>query len=294
VTHRATFVTESPAATLLRAVRSSRKEDLRDQIFASLEGCLFTAEVRVTSPGLVCGVEMARNKAEALGCIVLKEITDGDTLLNNTHPVLSMRGPAKAIAMAEDCVPGAIAKFSGIARAARNARGLAGSRVKVVSGATKKMPDEIKAQLRRAIHFGGGSNCISDRPFLYLDKNYVRMFGGVRQTLAAVTAMQGYVRVIQLRGLVESLPSEARAAIEMEAEILMVDTGRLDDLDLVSSMVRQSGRRESTTIAFAGDIAMEEIPAIVAHDVDILDVGRAIIDAPMIDIKVDVVAGEIA
>jgi nicotinate-nucleotide pyrophosphorylase (carboxylating) len=288
------FVTESPTATFLRAMSSSQREDLRDQIFASLEGCLFTSEVRVTSPGLVCGVEVARSKAEGLGCVVLSEMKDGDLTLNAQYPVLCMRGPAKAIAMAEDCVPGAIAKFSGIARAARQAQELAGSRVRVVSGAAKKMPEEIKAQVRRAIHCGGGSNCISDRPFLYLDKNYVRMFGGVRQTLAAVSVMQSYVRVIQLRGLIEDLASETRAAIEMEAEILMVDTGRLEDLDLVASMVRDMGRRESTTIAFAGDIAMQEIPTIAAHDVDILDVGRAIIDAPMVDIKVDVVAGEIA
>jgi len=293
VTQQAMFVTESPTATFLRAVSSSRREDLRDQIFASLEGCLFTSEVRVTSPGLVCGVAAARSKAEGLGCVVLSEMKDGDFTLNTQHPVLCMRGPAKAIAMAEDCVPGAIAKFSGIARAARQAQELAGSRVRVVSGAAKKMPEEIKGQVRRAIHCGGGSNCISDRPFLYLDKNYVRMFGGVRQTLAAVSVMQGYVRVIQLRGLMEDLASEARAAIEMEAEILMVDTGRLEDLDLVASMVRDMGKRKSTTIAFAGDIAMQEIPAIAAHDVDILDVGRAIIDAPMVDIKVDVVAGEI-
>jgi nicotinate-nucleotide pyrophosphorylase (carboxylating) len=294
VTQQATFVTESPTATFLRAVRSSEREDLRDQIFASLEGCLFTSEVRVTGPGLVCGVEVARCKAEGLGCVVLSEMKDGDLTLNAQYPVLCMRGPAKAIAMAEDCVPGAIAKFSGIARAARQAQKLAGVRVRVVSGAAKKMPEEIKAQVRRAIHCGGGSNCISDRPFLYLDKNYVRMFGGVRQTLAAVSGMQSYVRVIQLRGLMEDLASEARAAIDMEAEILMVDTGRLEDLDLVASMVRDMGRRKSTTIAFAGDIAMQEIPTIAAHDVDILDVGRAIIDAPMVDIKVDVVAGEIA
>jgi nicotinate-nucleotide pyrophosphorylase (carboxylating) len=287
------FAAESSTATLLRAARSLKYDDLRDQIFASLEGCLFTAEFRVTSPGLVCGVDVAHSKAEGLGCVVLSEIADGDAA-QNTQPVLCIRGSAKAVAMAEDCVPGAIAKFSGIARAARQAQKLAGERVRVVSGAAKKMPEEIKVQLRRAIHRGGGCVCISDRPFLYLDKNYVRMFGGVRRTLAAVAAMPGYVRVIQLRGLLEDLASEARAAIEMEAEILMVDTGRLEDLDMVAAMVRESGRRESTTIAFAGDIAMEEIPAIAVHDVDILDVGRAIIDAPMVDIKVDVIDGEIA
>jgi nicotinate-nucleotide pyrophosphorylase (carboxylating) len=291
VTHRATFATESSTVTFLRAISSPKKDDLRDRIFASLEGCLFTAEVRVTSPGLVCGVEVARSKAEELGCVVLNEMSDGTAALN-TQPVLCIRGTAKAIAMAEDCVPGAIAKFSGIARAARHAQELAGKHVRVVSGAAKKMPQEIKTQLRRAIHCGGGSVCISDRPFLYLDKNYVRMFGGVRQTLASVAAMPGYVRVIQLRGLIENLAAEARAAIEMEAEILMVDTGRVEDLDLVAAMVRESGRRGSTTVAFAGDIAMDEVCAIATHDVDILDVGRAIIDAPMVDIKVDVIGGE--
>jgi nicotinate-nucleotide pyrophosphorylase (carboxylating) len=175
---------------------------------------------------------VARSKAEALGCVVLNGMADGD-VASGAQPVLRIRGSAKAIATAEECVPGAIAKFSGIARAARRAQELAGRRARIVSGAAKKMPQEIKTQLRRAIHCGGGSVCISDRPFLYLDKNYVRMFGGVRQTLAAV-AMPGYVRVIQLRGLIEDLAAEARTAIEMEAEILMVDTGRVEDLDFAS------------------------------------------------------------
>jgi nicotinate-nucleotide pyrophosphorylase (carboxylating) len=269
------------------------KYDLRDSIFASLEHCLFTAEVRVTTSGLVCGVELARTKAENLGCVVLDALMDGDVALAE-RPVLRFQGSAKAVAMAEDCLPGAIAKFSGIARAARHARDLAGGRVRIVSGAAKKMPEEIKSQVRRAIHRGGGCVCIADGPFLYLDKNYVRMFGGVRQTLAAVSAMPGYVRAIQLRGQVASLASEARAAIEMKAEILFVDTGRLEDLDMVAAMVRESGHRETTTIAFAGDIAMTDIPEIVAHDVDILDVGRAVIDAPMVDIKLDVIAEEVA
>jgi nicotinate-nucleotide pyrophosphorylase (carboxylating) len=289
----ATFVTELSSATSLRPERASRAYDLRDDIFASLADCLFTAEVRVTTPGLVCGVDLARTKAEDLGCVVLSSLHDGDST-SSEEPVLRLRGSAKSIAMAEDCIPGAIAKFSGIARAARHAQELAGERLRIVSGAVKKMPEEIKAQVRRAIHCGGGCVCIAKHPFVYLDKNYVRMFGSVRQTLTAVESMTGFVRVIQLRGQVEDLVSEARAAIEMKAEVLMVDTGRTDDLDLVAAMVRESGRRESTTIAFAGDIAMDEIAALASHDVDILDVGRAIIDAPMVDIKLDVVAEELA
>lgn len=262
--------------------------DLRDDIFASLDGRRFTAEVRVVTPGLVCGVELARAKAGQLGCVVRDGLNDGDEVSDPGRPILVFEGSAKAVAMAEDCLPGAIGKLSGIARAARQARALAGPALKVVSGAAKKMPEEIKPQIRRAIHKGGGSGRISDRPFLYLDKNYVRMFGGVRPMLEALAAMEGYVRVVQLRGLVDDIVTEARAAIEMRAEIVMVDTGFLTDLDLVAGMIRSAGRRSVTTIAFAGDIALEDIPRIARHDVDILDVGRAVIDAPMVDVKLDV------
>lgn len=263
--------------------------DLRDDIFASLAERRFTAEVRVTSGGLVCGVEWARRQVEELGCEVLRCAADGDEA-DPARPVLVLRGTAKAVAIAEDCVPGAIGKLSGIARAARRARELADGKLRVVSGAAKKMPVEIKPQVRRAVHCGGGSGRIADGPFLYLDKNYVRMFGGVAATLAAVAAMPGFVRAIQLRGLVEDIAAETRAAIDMRAEILMVDTGRLEDLDLVSDLVRRAGRRQVTTIAFAGDIELADIPAIATHDVDILDIGRAVIDAPMVDVKFDVVA----
>jgi nicotinate-nucleotide pyrophosphorylase (carboxylating) len=265
-------------------------DDLRDTIFAPVADRIFTADVRVTTAGVICGVELAGQKAVDLGCEVLFCAADGDEADVET-PILSIRGSAKAIAMAEDCIPGAIAKPSGIARATRQAQKLAGDRVRVVSGAAKKMPEEIKPQIRRAVHRGGGSGRISNVPFLYLDKNYVRIFGSVRKTLEAVAPMQGFVRAIQLRGLVEDIALEARAAIELGAEILMVDSGRLEDLDLVAKLVREAGRREQTTIAFAGDIAMEDIAQVVAHDVDILDIGRAVLDAPIADIKFDVRTG---
>ena len=261
--------------------------DLRDTIFISVAHRQYTADVRVTSQGVICGVEHARRLAADLGCEVLHSAADGDEADVDT-PILSLRGSAKAIAMAEDCVPGAIAKPSGISRASRRAQELAGNRVRVVSGAAKKMPVEIKDQIRRAIHRGGGSGRISNVPFLYLDKNYVRIFGSVRKTLEAVAPMQGYVRAVQLRGLVEDIALEARAAIELGAEILMVDSGQLADLDLVARLVREAGCRDRTIIAFAGDIAMEDISKIATHDVDILDIGRAVIDAPVVDIKFDV------
>lgn len=265
-------------------------DDLRDTIFASLGDRRFTARVSLAEPGLVCGVDLAAEKVASLGCRVHRRLADGD-LAEAGRPVLVFDGTAKQVAIAEDCVPGALGKTSAIARAVAEAQRRAGPRVRVVSGAAKKMPEEIKAQVRRAVHRGGGSGRIADGPFVYLDKNYVRIFGSVAKTLAAVAHMTGYTRVIQLRGLIEDIGTETEAALAAGAEILMVDTGRLADLDLVSDLVRAAGRRAETTIAFAGDIAMEDIAEIAGHDVDILDIGRAVLDAPMVDVKLDVVDG---
>ncbi|MCL1839055.1 MAG: hypothetical protein FWG47_07095 [Propionibacteriaceae bacterium] len=262
--------------------------DLRDDLFASLADKRFTAELRVTTPGVICGVENAAAKAEDLGCEVLSMAADSDEV-TPAQPVLVIRAPAKQIAIAEDTLPGAIGKFSAIARAARLAQATAGDRLQVVSGAAKKMPVEIKPQVHRAIHVGGGSSRITPPPFVYIDKNYVRMFGGVRNAINAAAALAGHTRCIQLRGLVEPLVAEAQAAIELGVEILMIDTGELADLDLVAELVRKAGKRAQTRIAFAGEIQIADIPEIANHDVDILDVGLAVIDAPSVAVKFDVV-----
>lgn len=261
--------------------------DLREAIFASLSRQRFTARIRVREAGLVCGLAQAREKLAGLGLTVLRSLDDGDMAAADEE-ILVFHGSPQAVAMAEDCLPGCIAKPTGIARAARRACELAAGRVRVVSGAAKKMPEEIKPHIRRALEAGGVACRIADGPFLYLDKNYVRMFGGVRKTLQGVSHLHGRTVVVQLRGEIEPLEAEAAAAIEAGADILMVDTGRVEDLELTAALLRASGRRRAVTLALAGDIALADIPDLAGRDVDILGLGRALVDAPLADLKMDV------
>lgn len=265
--------------------------DLRDTIFKCLEGDSFTASIFISKEGVVCGVDCANDTLSALGCDILYSRRDGD-IVDSQSPVLVFSGSAKAVAMAEDAVIGCIAKPTGVARAAARAVELAnehsGGRVKIVSGSAKKMPDAIKAQVRRAVHMGGGLGRMVEGPFIYLDKNYVRMFGSVAATLDGVSHMRGYTRVIQLRGQIEPIEAETRAALEKGAEFLMVDTGSAHDLDRVSALVRELGKRDAVTIAFSGDVVHADIPELCSHDVDVLGLGRSIMDAPLADCSLDV------
>jgi len=263
--------------------------DLRDAIFASIQDQEFIAEVRCTKPGLVAGVFVATEKCRALNCTVLEAVADG-TELSYSTPFLRLLGLPKALAMAEDCVSGLVAKASGVAQAAHRALALSNGRVRIVCGAAKKLDPAIKQPIRDALACGGVAVRMVDEPFIYLDKNYVRMFGSVRRTLTAVSKMRGMTLVIQLRGELQTLEKETEDALAFGANVLMVDTGRVEDLDLVARITRQAGRREEVRIAFAGNIDIEDVSALGSHDVDILGLGRTILDAPMADVTFDVVS----
>jgi len=174
-----------------------------------------------------------------------------------------------------------------VASAAARASSAAG-RIRVVCGAWKKMPWESKQALRRAITTGGMPTRLVDQNFLYLDKNYVRMLGGIRPTLAAARSVGQRMLAIQLRGETLPIGDEAIQAVKAGADVMMVDTGRLVDARKVSSALRAHGARKQVSIAYAGGLRIEDLRQLQDEDIDIVDIGRAVIDAPLLDMSMDV------
>ena len=68
----------------------------------------------------------------------------------------------------------------------------------------------------------------------------------------------------------------------------MVDTGLRADLEAVKHVAEVEGWRENIQLAFAGVVVMEDLEKIVALKPEIIDVGRAILDAAMLDFSLDV------
>ena len=158
-----------------------------------------------------------------------------------------------------------------------------------MSGGWKKHPFPIKDLIREAVEAGGLSTRLVEPPFVYLDKNYVRIFGGIGKTLEAVEHCPGE-KVIQLRGEFAPIGQETREAIRHGAGVVMVDTGSWQDLDEVLRVLREEKASPKVKCAFAGGIQLKDIPALTAKGVDILDIGAAILDAPWLELSYDVVA----
>ncbi len=260
--------------------------DIREEIFRGHMERTICAAITVQAAGVLSGMEGAQVIAENMQLSFSTAFCDGDRLSPGCQ-LARVAGNPFQIAKAENVLLGALSKSSGIATAARRARDKAGSGLRVVSGGFKKMPHVLKAMVRKAVRDGGLEVRMVEHPFVYLDKNYVRILGGIEPALQAVSHLGGNV-VIQVRGETAPIGQEAVQAALAGAALVMVDTGRPEDLARVSATLREKGLRAAVQVAFAGEVDLEQLEELARYDVDAVDIGYAIVDAPCLPMRFDV------
>lgn len=246
-----------------------------------------TAVVLADDDGVVTQVPSAAAAAKELGLNVIYACADGSSIASGDE-IIRIAGSPKQIAMGEERLIGLMAKPSGIATAARRFVERAGPGLRIVSGAWKKLPLSQKEMIRDAVAAGGADSRISSEPFIYLDKNFVKMLGGVKGALTAVAGLDRCRKVIQLKGSYREIADEAREAAASGADIIFVDTGSREDLVRVAASLRELGQREQVELVFAGGITLDEIADLKRLDLDTVDIGRAIVDAPLLDMRVEI------
>lgn len=262
--------------------------DLRDAIFQSIAGQTVTAVLRADDDGLIVGIPDFQKTADDLGLDVRFVINDATSVAAG-ETIAEFRGAPKQIAKAEERLIGMLAKPSGIATRTRQFVEAAGDDLRIVSGAWKKMPMVLKHVIRHAIRAAGADFRITRVNFVYLDKNFVRMLGGIRNTLVATSHIEEHEKVIQIKGDYDDVAQEAIEAAEAGAHIVFIDTGDIDDIDRVSTALTQAGLRDKVILAYSGNVQLSDIATLKQKDVDRVDIGRAIVDAPLLDMKIDVI-----
>lgn len=259
----------------------------RPKLFSILEGRIFRARLRTCADGVLSGLSTALSEAARCGFKAVSTLKDGSRVLAGDI-VMELEGGAVQMAEAEELIAGCMAKPSGIATAAHKAVHLAGGSIAVVCGAWKKMPPSIKAPVREAILHGGASFRIISTPMVYLDKNYLRMFGSIGAALNEARRFPDRMPVVQLRKEAGSMAAQTAEALNGGAKVLMIDTGDPDDIELCFEELRRLGRREQCRVAFAGGVKLDMVGALARTGIDILCIGQAIVDAPLLDMRMDV------
>jgi nicotinate-nucleotide pyrophosphorylase (carboxylating) len=262
--------------------------DVRNEILRKVEWKRVTAAILVDEEGIVSGIASAKEEASKLGLSVLRIVPEGSEVRKGDE-VIRFFGTPRQIVMAEEILIGLLAKPSGIATQAHKFVKATGGKPKVVCGAWKKMPPSLKDMIREAIIAGGAFSRIEPHPFAYLDKNYVELLRGIKKSLEAVKYLNHVSKVVQIRGRYQDIVSEACEAAESGAHIVFIDSGKPDDVRQVVERLRQLGLRDKVKIAFGGGVNLEAIGELKALDIDILDIGRQIVDAPLLDMRLEII-----
>ncbi len=246
------------------------------------------AKIVSTVAGVLAGMEELANQAIGLGLAVRVIYPTGAHIAPGSA-VAFFEGNPRQIVRGEDCLLGIISKMSGIATAARQAVMLAG-KVQVVSGGWKKVPGEMKEYVRQGLMAGGAALRMLPDPFIYLDKNYLRLLGSIEREIKAARILPERRIVVQLLGETAEIGEEAVLAARLGASVIMVDTGAIEDLRECSRSLIQTGLRDKVKLAYGGGVQLMDLPRLQKEDLDIVDVGRAILDAPLLDFRYDVIS----
>jgi len=115
------------------------------------------------------------------------------------------------------------------------------------------------------------------------------MHGGLKETMAAASRFEAGTKIVQIRGEYGDIGDEAVIAAAGGARIIFVDSGVIDDAERAIVALKTYGLRSGVEVAFAGGVQLGDIEALAEIGVDVVDVGRPIVDAPLLDMRLDVV-----
>ena len=253
------------------------------ELVSSLPG-RHRALVVAAEPGVVAGIALvaATDLPEPAGNWTHLR-ADGD-LVSAGEPLVEVTGSAWEIAVAGDHVLGVLGVAGGLAQRAIELRDAAPAGLDIACGAWKKWPAAMKPVLRAALDVAGVTHRLVDGEFVYIDKNIVRLLGGVEPAVRRGIELGHGPVAVQVDGVPEAL-----AAVTAGCGIVMVDTGSLADLAEVNDALRRQGDRDSVRLAFGGGVTAATLHAAHLAGADIVDIGRSILDAPLWDLRLEVV-----
>lgn len=258
--------------------------DISRLLFRNVKG-KHKAVVETTEAGLVAGlgfVDPSLASAQAGQWRILAK--EGSRVEAGTA-LVEIEGAAHELGVAEDYVLGPIGFASGIATRAAQFRDALPDGMSLACGGWKKLPAPLKPMLRAGLAAAGLLPRLVEGDFVYISKNAVTLLGGVGPAIEAGLSVKHGPVAVQVKSVEEAL-----FAWETGSRIIMVDTGRIEDLADVNQALVAANRRDDVHLAFGGGVRLEELRAIGAAGANAADVGRAILDAPLLDLRLRIIS----
>jgi len=250
-----------------------------------LIGChgIRRAVVSATEPGVVAGMALLDSGVSPDPAGSWTALHDDGDHVGSGEPLIMVVGSAWELAVAEDHVMGTLGVASGLAMRGLSLCQAAPKGLRIACGGWKKLPRSMKPVLHAALDVAGLSHRLVEDDFVYIDKNVVTSIGGVEIAVHTGRALEHGPVAVQVRTL-----EEAHSAVTAGCSIVMVDSGSLDDLRRIHQMIQATGRRKDVQIAFGGGVGLSDLEPAHRAGADIVDVGRALLNGPLWDLRMEV------
>jgi nicotinate-nucleotide pyrophosphorylase (carboxylating) len=264
--------------------KAAAAADIAGSLLGGATG-LYRAVVEACEPGIIAGTAFV-DPGASLGSNGSWQlmVADGDPVVAG-QPIIELIGEATRLGVAEDYVLGPLGFASGIATRAQTFRDAAPKGLSIACGGWKKLPVALKPLLRAGLAVSGILPRLVDGDFVYVGKNAVIMLGGVDQAIKAGVAIDHGPVAVQVKSV-----AEAVSAVRTGAGIIMVDTADLADLADVHAELERLGLRQTVRLAFGGGVRLQDLEPAANAGADAVDVGRAILDAPLLDLRMRVLS----
>jgi nicotinate-nucleotide pyrophosphorylase (carboxylating) len=245
------------------------------------EGLRAVADVVLREPGVICGLEVAREVVLRLDPDAVMDVLvgEGEEVTNAPVTVARIEGSARAILTAERTALNLLQRLSGIATATHTyVAAVQGTGVEILD--TRKTAPGLRRLDKLAVACGGGTNHRSDLAAAILIKdNHIAVAGGVA---AAVRAARAAAPGLHVQAEADTL-DQVDAAIAAGAESVLLDNMTVAGLRAAVALAAGRVRLEAS-----GGITLDTVRAIAETGVDAISIGALTHSVRALDISLEV------
>ncbi|WFP65583.1 MULTISPECIES: carboxylating nicotinate-nucleotide diphosphorylase [unclassified Mesorhizobium] len=239
-----------------------------------------TMALAARQPGVIAGLDVAALAFELIDPRAEVTVVHPEGAAISAGNVLAtVRGPARALLMAERTALNFLCHLSGIAtRTAAIVEGVRGHKAKIVC--TRKTTPGLRALEKYAVRAGGGVNHrfgLDDA--MLIKDNHIAIAGDIRTAIERARTAAGHMVKIEVE--VDTL-EQLDVALAAGVDAVLLDNMSVEQLTHAVAVV---GGRAITEAS--GRITAQTAPAIASTGVDLISVGWITHSAPILDIGLD-------
>ncbi len=244
-------------------------------LFGEDEQCV--AEIRLKEPGVVCGLDVAKEIFSGLGVFLSPLVVEGATA--EPGPIATVEGSACGVLAGERLALNLIGRLSGIATLTRRyVDAVGGTGVEILD--TRKTTPGLRALEKHAVDCGGGTN---HRAGLYdailIKDNHLRLAGGVA---TAVRRARENGKGLPVEVEAETL-SQVQEAIDAGADTILLDNMTPDELREAVALTACRAKLEAS-----GGVTLDTVRDVAETGVDFVSVGALTHSARSLDVSLEV------